>query len=234
MATVLRWLGHGSWHIRTGNYELLVDPFVDENPLSPVRANELSCQYILITHGHYDHMADAEKIARQTGATIVAVYEICRWFEQKGLTSTHAMNIGGGYNFPFGRVKMVPAWHSSLLPDGSCGGQAAGFVLFLPEGNVYIAGDTGLFGDMKLIGDLGLALAILPIGDNYTMGPEDALLAVKLLRPRWVIPMHLGTWPIIEQDPQRWAERVRKKSAAEVVILQPGETFALETPEKIR
>ncbi|MCS7237948.1 MAG: metal-dependent hydrolase [Thermoguttaceae bacterium] len=227
MATILRWLGHGTWHISTGKYNLVVDPFVDENPLSPVRADELECQFILITHGHYDHMADAERIACRTGATIISVYEICHWFERKGISAVHSMNIGGSYNFPFGRVKMVPAWHSSMLPDGSCGGQAAGFVLFLPEGNIYIAGDTGLFGDMKLIGDLNLEVAILPIGDNFTMGPEDALLAVKLLRPRRVVPMHTGTWPLIEQDPHQWAERVRKESATEVTVLRPGEMLTL-------
>ncbi len=228
MAVELRWLGHATWHIRTAEYRLILDPFLDENPLSPVRADEVEAHFVLVTHGHYDHLADAEKIARRTGATIVAVYEICSWLENKGISAVHPMNIGGSYPFPFGRVKMVPAWHSSMLPDGTYGGQAAGFVVFFPEGNVYFSGDTAFFGDMKFIGDLDLALAVLPIGDNFTMGPEDALAAVKLLRPRKVAPMHLNTWPVIEQDPHRWAQRVEKECGCRAVVLQPGETIIVE------
>lgn len=227
MATELRWLGHAAWHVRTGQYAIVVDPFVDENPLAPIRAHQLDANFIFISHGHYDHLADAEKIARRTGATIVAIYEICAWFEKQGLSSVHPMNVGGSYGFPFGRVKMVPAWHSSMLPDGSYGGQAVGFVFCFPEGNVYFAGDTAFFGDMKYIGDLNLALAILPIGDNFTMGPDDALQAVKLLRPRRVVPMHVGTWPVIEQDPLAWAARVENECGCSVVVLKPGESTAL-------
>ena len=227
MATRLRWLGHGSWHVETGGCHIIVDPFLEENPLTPVRWEDLPANYILITHGHFDHMADAEKIAKKTGATVIGVFEICDWLEKRGVPSVHPMNVGGSYGFPFGRVKLVPAIHSSTLPDGSPGGVACGFVLFLPEGNVYFAGDTALFGDMKLIGDLGLSLAILPIGDNFTMGPEDALVAVKLLRPRRVVPMHTGTWPIIQQDPEAWAERVRKESDSEPIVLRPGDWMEL-------
>ncbi len=137
------------------------------------------------------------------------------------------MNIGGGHPFPFGRVKMTIAHHTSTMPDGSPGGVAAGFLLTLPEGNAYFACDTALFYDMKLIGEAGLALAALPIGDNFTMGPDDALRAVKLLEPKRVVPIHRGTWPLIDQDAHAWAARVRAETTAEPVILEPGGTIVL-------
>jgi L-ascorbate metabolism protein UlaG (beta-lactamase superfamily) len=137
------------------------------------------------------------------------------------------MNIGGAYHFPFGRVKMTIAHHTSMLPDGSNGGSPAGFLVSFPEGNVYFACDTGLFYDMKLIGSCGLALAALPIGDNFTMGPDDALEAVKLLSPKRVVPVHRNTWPLIAQDAAAWAERVRKETSAEPIVLEPGGKIVL-------
>jgi L-ascorbate metabolism protein UlaG (beta-lactamase superfamily) len=172
-------------------------------------------------------VADVEKIARRTGATIVSNFEICQWFAAKGLDNAHAMNLGGGFDFPFGRVKMTIAHHSSMLPDGANGGNPAGFVLRLPEGNVYFACDTGLFYDMKLIGSCGLVLAALPIGDNFTMGPDDALEAVKFLQPKRVVPVHNKTWPLIDQDAEAWADRVLKETSTEPVIIEPGATISL-------
>ncbi|HPZ83407.1 MAG TPA: metal-dependent hydrolase, partial [Thermogutta sp.] len=157
----------------------------------------------------------------------IATYEICEWLNRRGVTSTHAMNVGGTHPFPFGRVKMTPAVHTSMLPDGSYGGVAVGFLLLLQDGNVYFACDTGLFLDMQLIGDHDLALAVLPIGDNFTMGPEDALRAVTLLRPKRVVPVHFNTWPLIAQDVNDWANRVRHTTASVPVVLQPGESIAL-------
>jgi L-ascorbate metabolism protein UlaG (beta-lactamase superfamily) len=227
MASELTWMGHGCWSIVTSAQHVLLDPFLDENPLAPVRSDEVQAQFILVSHGHFDHVADAEKIARRTGATIISSFEICEWFAKKGVEGTHAMNIGGSHAFPFGRVKMTIAHHTSSLPDGSCGGGAAGFLLSLAEGNVYFACDTGLFYDMKLIGAAGLEVAALPIGDNFTMGPEDALEAVKLLAPKRVVPVHRGTWPLIDQDVEAWARRVRAETAAEPVILEPGGKITL-------
>jgi len=218
----LTWLGHGTWSIKTGAYTVLVDPFLADNPLSPVKPGEVQADFILVSHGHYDHVADAVAIARRTGATVISNYEICEWLAKQGVEKTHAQNIGGGFNHAFGRVKMTIAHHTSMLPDGSYGGEAAGFLLTLPEGNVYFACDTGLFYDMKLIGSAGLALAALPIGDNFTMGPDDALEAVKLLNPRRVVPVHNGTWPIIAQDANAWAARVKAQTSAEPVVLEPG------------
>lgn len=228
MAAELTWLGHGCWSIATGSHRILLDPFLDDSPTAPVKANQVEADFILLSHGHYDHVADAVKIARRTGALVIANFEICEWLAAQGIENTHAMNIGGGVNQPFGRVKMTIAHHSSMLPDGTNGGAPAGFVLSLPEGNVYFACDTGLFDDMKRIGAVGLRLAALPIGDNFTMGPDDALEAVKLLAPRQVVPVHTNTWPLIAQDPHHWAARVRAETPAEPVVLEPGGRITLD------
>lgn len=227
MATSLRWLGHGCWFIESDGHRIILDPFLDESPVSPLTSDQVKADYVLISHGHFDHMGDAEKIAKANAATVIATYEICEWLNRKGVSSTHAMNIGGTYRFPFGRVKMTPAIHTSMLPDGSYGGAAVGYLLFLAGGNVYFACDTGLFLDMQLIGDHGLELAILPLGDNFTMGPEDALRAVALLRPKKVVPVHVNTWPLIAQDVSEWARQVREKTKSEPVVLKPGDTISL-------
>lgn len=227
MATELTWLGHGSWLIASGGHRVLLDPFLDDSPVSPMRSGEVNAEFILVSHGHFDHVADVEKIAGRTGALVISNFEICQWFGTKGIENTHAMNIGGGYHFPFGRVKMTIAHHTSMLPDGANGGDPAGFLVSLPEGNVYFACDTGLFYDMKLIGAAGIELAALPIGDNFTMGPDDALEAVKLIEPKRVVPVHNRTWPLIDQDPDAWAKRVEAETTAKPLVLQPGGTVAL-------
>jgi L-ascorbate metabolism protein UlaG (beta-lactamase superfamily) len=183
--------------------------------------------YVLISHGHDDHLGDGVEIARRTGATVISNHEICRWLGEQGVEKRHTLHIGGGYDFPFGRVKLTIAHHGSMLPDGSYGGNPAGFLLTLAGKKIYHACDTGLFYDMKLIGEEGLDLAILPIGDNYTMGPDDALRAVKLLEPKVVIPIHYDTFDLIRQDPQSFARRVEAETPARVVILRPGESHRL-------
>lgn len=227
MATRLRWLGHGTWFIESGNHRLILDPFLDNSPVAPVKCHDIQVDYVLISHGHFDHIADAESIAKTSQATVISTFEVCNWLEQKGVTKSHAMNIGGSFGFDFGRLKMTPAWHTSTLPDGSYGGTAAGFLLFFPEGNVYFACDTGLFLDMQLIGEHDLALAVLPIGDNYTMGPDDALKAVTLLHPRRVVPAHVNTWPLLAQDVNAWAEKVVKETQTQPVVLNPGDWITL-------
>ncbi len=220
--TELTWLGHATWQIVTGKYNLLVDPFLDGSPTATVKAKDVNPNFILISHGHEDHVADAAKIAIRTGATVVANFEICNWLAKQGVQHTEPMNIGGGINLPWGRVQMTIAHHSSQLPDGSNGGNPSGFLLTLADGKIYIACDTGLFLDMQRIGAAGIDLAILPIGDRFTMGPDDALEAVKLIRPRRVVPSHYNTWPPIEQDAAAWAERVRRETTAEPVVIAPG------------
>lgn len=227
MSTELTWLGHGGWSIETGGHRVLLDPFLDDNPAAPVKSDRVQADFILVSHGHFDHTADVEKIAKRTGATVISNFEICQWFGRCGVEKTHAMNIGGAYGFPFGRVKMTIAQHTSTMPDGANGGTAAGFLVTFPEGKVYFACDTGLFYDMRLIGAAGLDLAMLPVGDNFTMGPDDALEAVRLLEPKRVVPVHTNTWPLIEQDVAAWAEQVKAQTKAQPVVLKPGEKIVV-------
>jgi L-ascorbate metabolism protein UlaG (beta-lactamase superfamily) len=228
MATEITWLGHGTWSVKTGSHSILLDPFLNDSPTAPVKADAVSADYILVSHGHFDHIADAAAIANRTGATVVSNYEICTWLStQHGVKNTVGMNLGGGVNLPFGRVKLTLAFHSSQLPDGSNGGNPGGFLLSLPDGNIYFACDTALFLDMKLIGAAGIDLAVLPIGDLFTMGPDDALEAVKLIRPKRVVPSHYNTWPPIAQDAPAWAARVRAETAAEPLIIEPGGKISL-------
>jgi L-ascorbate metabolism protein UlaG (beta-lactamase superfamily) len=223
MATRLCWLGHACLLFESDGQRVLVDPFLTDNPAAARKADEVPADYILVSHGHGDHVGDTIDIARRTGATVVTNYEISQWLAQKGVKKVHGQQHGGGHAFPFGRVKLTLAFHGSALPDGSNGGNPAGFLLTFQDGKrVYDAADTGLFGDMRLIGEEGLDLAILPIGDNFTMGPDDALRAVKLLQPRKVLPIHYNTWDLIAQDANAWAERVRRETKAEPVVLQPG------------
>jgi L-ascorbate metabolism protein UlaG (beta-lactamase superfamily) len=172
-------------------------------------------------------VGDALTIARRTGATLISNFEIVNWYGKHGLEKTHAQHLGGGHKHPFGYLKFTLALHGSGLPDGADGGNPCGFLLTTNDGKkIYLAQDTGLFGDMKLIGEEGLDLAVVPIGDNFTMGPDDALRAVQFLEPKVVIPIHYNTWELIAQDANAWAERVEKKTKAQVVTLKPGESYS--------
>lgn len=228
MSTKFTWFGHAALGLNTGGYKLLVDPFISGNPAATTNADELEADYILLSHGHGDHVGDTLEIARRTGATVISNFEIATWLEGKGVKS-HGQHLGGGFNHPFGYLKLTLALHGSGLPDGSYGGNPAGFLLTTRDGHkIYMACDTGLFGDMQLIGDEGIDLAVLPIGDNYTMGPADALRAVKLLRPKHVIPVHYNTWELIAQDPRAWASQVQAQTGAQVHVLPPGGSFTME------
>jgi L-ascorbate metabolism protein UlaG (beta-lactamase superfamily) len=228
MSNQLTWYGHATLGLKTGGYNLLIDPFFSGNPASPVGADAVAADFILVTHGHGDHVGDSIAIAGRSRATVIANFEICNWLSKQGVEKTHGQHLGGGFKHPFGYLKLTLALHGSALPDGSYGGNPAGFLLTTNDGKkIYFAGDTGLFGDMKLIGEEGLDLAVIPIGDNYTMGPDDALRAVKLLTPKVVIPIHFGTWGLIEQNAADWATRVEAEIDAKAVVLQPGQTWTL-------
>jgi L-ascorbate metabolism protein UlaG (beta-lactamase superfamily) len=222
MSIEITWFGHATFLIDTGKYALLIDPFLDDNPAAPIKSGDVKADFILITHGHSDHIADAVKIAKRTGATTVSNFEISQWLTKQGVNNAVGMNIGGATNLPFGRVKMTIAHHTSTLPDGTPGSSPGGFLLTLDDVKIYIAGDTALFGDMQLYGRDGLDLAILPIGDFYTMGPEDSIEAIKLLKPKRVVPCHYNTWPPIAQDAKAWAAAVRSQTSAIPETPEPG------------
>ena len=227
MALKLTWYGHAALGLETGGYKLLVDPFFSGNPAASVSAEKIRADFILLSHGHDDHVGDTVEIAKRTGATVVSNFEIAAWLGARGV-KTHPQHLGGGHVHPFGYLKLTLALHGSGLPDGSYGGNPAGFLLTTHDGEkVYLACDTGLFGDMRLIGEEGLDLAVIPIGDNFTMGPDDALRAVKLLVPKHVIPVHFDTWDLIAQDANAWAQRVEAETGVKAHVLKPGQTFSL-------
>ncbi|HID89177.1 MAG TPA: metal-dependent hydrolase [Anaerolineae bacterium] len=228
MSIRVTWYGHACVGLEVGEHRLLVDPFLTGNPLAAASPDQFEPTAILVSHGHGDHVGDALEIAKRTGALIVSNFEICNWFQTQGHSNVHPQHIGGGFHYPFGYLKLTIAHHGSSLPDGSYGGNPCGFLLTAEGKKIYLACDTGLFYDMKLIGEEGLDFAALPIGDNFTMGPDDALRAVKLLQPKRVLPYHYDTFDVIKQDPHAWAERVRAETSAEPVVLRPGESVVLE------
>lgn len=221
------WHGHATWQLQIGGASIVVDPFFDQNPSAKTKAADVAAQYILISHGHFDHIADAVAIAQRTGAQVLANFEVAQWLSQQGVPHTIGMNLGGQYQLPWGTVRMTPAWHSSTLPDGTAGGTPAGFVLEAEGKKIYFACDTALFTDMSLIGNRGIDLAVVPIGDLYTMGIDDSLEAIRLIRPRRVLPTHYNTWPPIAQDAALWARRVKAETEAEPWIAEVGSPLEL-------
>lgn len=227
MSVSLTWYSHACVLIETEQVRILVDPFITGNPLAPITADQISAEVILVSHGHGDHVGDTVQIAEKTGALVISNFEIANWLQRQGVENVHPQHIGGGFNYPWGRVKLTIAHHGSSLPDGSYGGNPCGFLIQTAGKTIYHACDTGLFYDMKLIGEAGVDLAILPIGDNFTMGPEDALKAVELISPEKVLPIHYNTFDLIQQDVQRWKQEVEARTAASVTVLAPGQTMTL-------
>ena len=217
--------GHASFLLDDGTSKVLADPFLTGNPLAAIKASEVECDYILLTHAHGDHLGDAPAIAKRTGAMILGVPEVLDvYLQAESDIKTHGMNIGGSIKLPFGKVRMTMALHSS----GVAGGIACGYVIHIGDINVYFAGDTALFSDMKLIGQKDpLDYAVLPIGDNYTMGLEDAALAAQWLNTRNVIPVHYNTWPVIAQEAKRYKEVTEGMTRAAVHVIEPGGTLEL-------
>lgn len=219
--------GHSAFLLDDGKHKLLFDPFLTGNPLASVKADDVKADYILITHAHGDHIGDAPAIAKKTGAAVVAIPEVAALVKEVAANAEiHEMNIGGEISLPFGKVYMTPALHSA----GVAGGCPVGFVVNIGGMNVYFAGDTGLFPYMRFLGErVKIGVAVLPIGDNYTMGVRDAAEAVELLNARYAIPVHYNTWPVISADPEEFKKLTESKTTAKVCIVKPGENLELTT-----
>lgn len=205
----LKYFSHSAFQLTTNDEKIiLVDPFLTGNPTNPVKAEEVTADFIVLTHAHGDHIGDAFEIAKRCDSLIIAVNELADYAISKGLRA-HNMHIGGSYNFEFGTIKFTIAHHGSLTPDGQYGGEPAGVILTINNKVIYHTGDTGLFLDMKLIGELNkIDYMLLPIGDNFTMGIDDAVKAVEFANPNVAIPMHYNTFPVIKADPNEFKAKV--------------------------
>ena len=228
----ITYLGHSCFFVETAAARLIIDPFLTGNPAAAAKADDIRCDYVLLSHGHCDHTGDALQIAKRNNATIVSNHEICNYYAAQG-AAVHNMNPGGAFAFPFGRVKLTIAHHSSSEDSDESNplqpvylGSPCGIVIEADGRKIYHAGDTALFLDMQLIGRAGLDLAMLPIGDNFTMGPEDALDALDFLKPKAAIPMHYNTWPPIAQDAVAFATAAKQRNHL-VHPLKPGESITL-------
>lgn len=204
----LTYHGHAVFEIKGSSHNIIIDPFLNGNTHAKIKPSDVKVNYIVLTHAHGDHLGDAFEIAKNNKATIIAVNELADYAAEKGCKA-HNMHIGGGYNFPFGRIKFTIAHHGSSSPDGRYMGEPAGVVITIDGKNIYHAGDTGLFLDMKLIGEMTpLDAALVPIGDNFTMGIDDAVKAIEFLNPKLAVPMHYETFDIIKADPQEFKRKV--------------------------
>ncbi|MHB1191484.1 MAG: metal-dependent hydrolase [Longimicrobiales bacterium] len=222
----LTYHGHSACTLETDDgTRLVIDPFFDDNPSCRVRAADVPADYVLASHGHGDHFSDCIPLARRTGATVIGTFELVSFCLERGVKNGHGMNVGGGHDFPFGRVKLTPALHTGTVAgdtEGTHGGGCVGFLVEFAGKRVYHAGDTALTMDMMLLkGQVDVAL--LPIGDNFTMGPDDAVRAVEMIGPKVVIPIHYDTWPVIAQDPEAFRAKVGNRAVVE--ILAPGSTY---------
>jgi len=230
MALTITYFGHAAFSLEADGTSVLIDPFITGNPLATVEAKDLSADTILLTHAHNDHVGDTIEIAKRTGATVVATFELGTWLGQQGVANTVPANHGGTVAFKGGTVKFTPAWHTSSFQTDEgfvAAGLPAGLVVRFGGKTTYFAGDTCLFLDMRLIAEEDLDVAVLPIGDHFTMGPKDALRAVEMLRAPMIIPSHYNTFPQIEQDAQAFQRDVESATASKVIPLAPGESTAL-------
>lgn len=224
----VRYLGHSCFDMEISGKSVVFDPFITPNELAKdIDIETVKPRYLLLSHGHWDHVADAEVLAKKHNSTLVANWEIQAWFQQKGVEKLHPMNLGGGWNFGFGRVTLVKADHSSSLPDGTYGGNAGGFIVESEGRKFYYSGDTALFSDMKLFAEqYAPDFAFLPIGDNFTMGIADAVKAAEFLKVKKVIGMHFDTFGYIKIDHAAAIEAFQK-TGVELVLMGIGETIEL-------
>jgi len=224
----VRFLGHATVLIEARE-NVLIDPFIRGNPVCPMRLEDLpKIDYILVTHGHGDHLGDTVEVAKKFDATVVCNYEISIYLKKQGV-KTHPMHVGGSYTFSFGKLKMTPALHGSSILEGDnllYAGNPCGFLLTIENKKLYHAGDTGLTKDMELLRDEGVDIAFLPIGGNFVMDVEDALKAVDFIKPGLVVPMHYGTWELIFADVEYFKKEVERRGV-KCVILRPGESVEI-------
>lgn len=220
--------GHSAVKIKTDSHTILIDPFITGNPLSDLDPNTVEADVILLTHGHGDHVGDTIAIAKRTGAQVVALNELAVYLSKKDINA-HGMNIGGAYEFDFGRVKFTQAFHSSSVEeeDGTFvyTGMPGGIILTIDGKTIYHLGDTALFSDLKMYGDMhDIDLAFIPIGDNFTMGPDDALIAAEWLKAKSVVPIHYNTFPVIEQDPEAFVKQLKSSKG---IAMKVGDEIEL-------
>lgn len=228
MTLTLTWYGHAAFGLAADGHTVLVDPFISDNPIATAATDSIPAETILLTHAHNDHVGDTVAIAKRTGATVIATVELANWLQSQGVEHTVGANFGGTVQFAGGSAKFVPAWHTSsyTTPEGTVAtGIPAGFVVRFGGKTIYFAGDTCVFLDMQLIGEEGLDIAILPIGDHFTMGPKDAVRAAGLLKATTIIPCHYDTFKAIEQDEQAFKDAVESQTTSTVTIVAPGSSF---------
>ena len=224
----LTYFGHACFLVEIEKTKVLFDPFIKDNPLAAdIEVDSIEADYMLVSHGHGDHVSEVEKVYANTGAYLISTYEVVTWFQKKGIENFHPLNHGGKISLDFGTVKMVNAIHSSSMPDGSYGGNPAGFVIDTKETTFYFAGDTALHQDMKQIAEAcKLDFAILPIGDTFTMGVDDALIAADYVGTDWIIGAHYNTFPIININQEEAVARAVSQNK-KLQLLKIGETIAI-------
>lgn len=220
------WYGHSTFSLDIDGYMVLIDPFLTHNPLTTVEPDSLNPDLVLLSHAHEDHVADAMSILQRSGATVVCNFEMGNWYSANGLSEEQIFrgNPGGSFHNDRLSVKFVKAFHSSSFGDGTYGGQPNGFIITIGDAKLYFAGDTSLFGDMRLIGEEGIHTAFLPIGDVFTMGVDDSIRAVQMLDCAHVVPMHYNTFQPIQQDVAAWAERINRETNAGPIVLDPDKS----------
>ncbi len=223
----IQYLGHSAFIFDDGKYRVIIDPFITGNPLAPIKWEDVNAQFIILTHAHSDHFGDTLAIAKKNDATVIAVNELSTYVAKKGAKS-HFMHIGGSWMFPFGKVKFTQAFHGSSLDNNEYMGEPAGVLLTMGGITIYHTGDTGIFGDMKLIGEMNkIDVLLCPIGDNFTMGIDDAVKASEFVQPHLAIPMHYNTFPQIQADPNEFVAKV-KQIGIDSRVMQFGEIINID------